>query len=80
MDKLLIKGPAKLEGEVEISTAKNAYLPILTAVLLNPHPIHLKDLPELRDIRTIQQLLQNLGVKIENNGDYTSFNSSEVKS
>lgn len=80
MDKLLIKGPAVLKGEVEVSRAKNAYLPILTGVLLNPHPIHLKNLPALRDIRTITKLLQNLGVKTEENGDYTSFNASNIES
>ncbi len=80
MDKLLIKGPAKLSGKVSISRAKNAYLPILSAVLLSDKPIHLKNIPELRDINTMIKLLGNLGVKIEKKGNVTTFDAGELTS
>jgi len=80
MDKLIIEGPAKLSGTVRVSRAKNAYLPILAGVLLNPHPVHLKNLPDLRDINTILKLLQNLGVKITKEGNVTTFDASDIKS
>jgi UDP-N-acetylglucosamine 1-carboxyvinyltransferase len=80
MDKLIINGPAKLSGSVKVSKAKNAYLPILAGVLLNPKPVHLKNLPNLRDIRTIIKLLEKLGVKVTRNGNVTTFDSSNITS
>jgi UDP-N-acetylglucosamine 1-carboxyvinyltransferase len=80
MDKLLIKGPAKLSGSISISRAKNAYLPILSAVLLSDKPIHLKNIPELRDINTMIKLLGNLGVKVEKKGNITTFDASNLTS
>lgn len=80
MDKLIIEGPAKLEGHIRVSRAKNAYLPILAGVLLNPHPVHLKNLPDLRDTNTILKLLENLGVKITKNGNVTTFDASNITS
>ena len=63
MDKLIVTGPSTLSGTVRISRAKNAYLPILAAVLLSDKPIHLKNIPELQDIKTMIKLLSNLGVQ-----------------
>ncbi len=80
MDKLLITGPTELRGEVFVSRAKNAYLPILAAVLLSDKPIRLKNLPELKDIQTMMKLLQNLGVTIEKQGEWTLFNAQDLKS
>lgn len=80
MDKLLVKGPAKLEGQVSVSCAKNAYLPILAAVILVQGEVRLKDLPELRDIQTMLKLLENLGVKVEREGEWTVFDSREIQS
>jgi UDP-N-acetylglucosamine 1-carboxyvinyltransferase len=80
MDKLLIEGNSRLSGTVKISRAKNAYLPILAAVLVSDKPIKLKNLPDLRDIRTMLRLLQNLGVKIDDHGEYTSFDASQLTS
>ena len=80
MDKLIITGNAKLSGDVEISCAKNAYLPILAGVILNKKNIHLKNLPELRDIRTMKKLLEMLGVKTNVSGDTTTFDSSGMNS
>ncbi len=80
MDRLIVKGPAKLNGEVEVSSAKNAYLPILAATLLSPHKVYLKNLPDLRDIRTMLKLLENLGVKIQRNGNITILDASDITS
>lgn len=80
MDKLIITGPCVLSGSVRISRAKNAYLPILAAVLLSDKPIHLINIPELQDIKTMMKLLSNLGVQISKNGDTTTFNASTLNS
>jgi len=81
MDKLIIEGPARLSGEVHISKAKNAYLPILTGVLLNDKKITLREIPKLRDINTVYKLLENLGVVIEGKGtDAVTFDSSNITS
>ena len=65
MDELVIKGPAKLKGEVAISSAKNACLPLMSAILLFDKPVTLKNAPALRDIYTMTELLKSLGVKVE---------------
>ena len=80
MDQLVIEGPTKLEGTVKVSAAKNAYLPILACVLLSPKPVHLKNLPKLRDIKTMMVLLKNLGVQISEKGEWTTFDASKVMS
>lgn len=80
MDKLIITGPCTLSGKVRISRAKNAYLPILAAVLLSDKPIHLKNIPELQDIKTMMKLLSNLGVQVTKNGDITTFDASTLNS
>ncbi len=80
MDKLYINGPAKLSGEVSISKAKNAYLPILSAVVLSENKIHLSKVPNLRDIRTMNKILESLGVKIEQNGDVTTYDAKGMTS
>jgi UDP-N-acetylglucosamine 1-carboxyvinyltransferase len=62
MDKLLITGGAPLAGEVRISGAKNAALPIMCAALLTPEPLRLSNLPRLQDVRTMVRLLEGMGV------------------
>lgn len=80
MDKLIISGPCTLSGNVRISRAKNAYLPILAAVLLSDKPIHLKNIPDLQDIKTMIKLLSNLGVQVTKNGNITTFDASTLNS
>lgn len=80
MDKLIINGTKVLNGEVKVSRAKNAYLPILAALLLSDQKIELEDVPNLRDIRTMWQLLKNLGVKTEVNGNITTVDASNITS
>ncbi|MDR2100418.1 MAG: UDP-N-acetylglucosamine 1-carboxyvinyltransferase [Campylobacteraceae bacterium] len=61
MDFLEIKGPQKLHGKVAISGAKNAALPLLTLALLSRRPIKIDNVPNVADVRTLLQLLENLG-------------------
>ena len=65
MDKFLIKGPSILKGEVLISGSKNAALPILASTLLFDKPVIINNLPRVRDINTMLNLLKSLGSKIE---------------
>ncbi|HBP30687.1 MAG: UDP-N-acetylglucosamine 1-carboxyvinyltransferase [Advenella sp.] len=64
MDKLRIVGGRRLDGEITISGAKNAALPILCAALLTAEPVTLRNVPQLNDISTTVRLLADLGVKI----------------
>ncbi|MDR2709799.1 MAG: UDP-N-acetylglucosamine 1-carboxyvinyltransferase [Burkholderiales bacterium] len=64
MDKLKIKGGQPLTGEVRISGAKNAALPELCAALLSATPLVLHNRPQLNDVRTMETLLSQMGVKI----------------
>jgi UDP-N-acetylglucosamine 1-carboxyvinyltransferase len=62
MDKLVIDGGVPLEGEAAISGAKNAALPILTAALLTDEPLVVDNVPHLRDVSTMLNLLMQMGV------------------
>jgi len=62
VDKLLIEGGRPLEGEVSVSGAKNAALPILCAALLTREPLVLTNVPQLKDVRTMRSLLAQMGV------------------
>ena len=64
MDKLLIKGGAVLNGEIRVSGAKNAALPILASTLLASEPVVLANIPHLHDVTTIMELLGLMGVRI----------------
>ena len=64
MDKLAIEGGARLRGEVAMSGAKNAALPILCAALLTRDPVTVSRLPHLNDVRTMLRLLEQMGVKV----------------
>ena len=64
MDKFLIEGPNTIRGEVEISGSKNSSLPILAATLLFNQPVVLRNLPKVRDINTMINLLRSLGSRI----------------
>ena len=62
MDKLVIRGGRRLQGQVEISGAKNAALPELCAALLTEEPVSLVNVPQLQDVTTALKLLHNMGV------------------
>ena len=65
MDKFLIKGGRRLEGTVRISGAKNAALPAMAAALLTAEPVHLKNMPRVRDITTMGKLLAHTAAHVE---------------
>ena len=64
MDKLLIHGGRTLEGEIRISGAKNATLPIIAATLLADTPTHIANVPHLHDVTTMIELLGRMGVSV----------------
>ena len=69
MDKLRIAGGRALEGEVRISGAKNAALPIMCAALLTADPVKLGRVPRLVDVSTMARLLAQMGVEVERSPD-----------
>ena len=69
MDKLLIRGGRRLQGEVPIAGAKNAALPELTAALLVAEPVQLSNVPRLQDVATMLKLLRNMGVVAERHAE-----------
>lgn len=64
MEKLIINGNHPLNGEIKISGAKNAALPILAACLLSSSPVKISNIPHLQDVTTIVNLLGQMGVRI----------------
>lgn len=64
MDKFIIQGPCRLAGEVTISGAKNAALPILFGTLLCDEAVHLSNVPKLKDVDTTLQLLASMGLTV----------------
>jgi len=64
MDKLIITGGAQLSGDLRISGAKNAALPILAATLLSEEPVSIGNIPHLHDITTTMQLLGQMGIQL----------------
>jgi UDP-N-acetylglucosamine 1-carboxyvinyltransferase len=69
MDKIVIEGGRRLEGEVRVSGAKNAALPLLFACLLTDRPCRLRGVPNVADIRTTRSLLETLGARIDDEGE-----------
>lgn len=69
MDKLVIEGGRPLKGIIKVSGAKNAALPIFAATLLAPGAHVIRNVPDLRDIRTVIKLIEALGVKVERIGE-----------
>ena len=65
MDKIMIRGGIPLRGQINISGAKNAALPLMAACLLTDKPLHLLNIPELSDIASMAELLSQLGVTID---------------
>lgn len=78
MDQFLVQGPTTLRGEVSISGAKNAALPILFAALLAEEPVELQNVPALRDIDTTMKLLSRLGVKVSRAGNSIHVDAGRV--
>ena len=77
MDKFIVEGPTKLYGEVDISGSKNAALPIMTACLGKPGVYLLKNVPDLRDTRTMSKLLEIIGCKVKYQSNSILIDSTE---
>jgi UDP-N-acetylglucosamine 1-carboxyvinyltransferase len=69
MQKLLITGGKRLAGDIAISGAKNAALPILCAGLLSADTVQLSNVPRLQDVATMLKLLRQMGLRVEEEGD-----------
>jgi UDP-N-acetylglucosamine 1-carboxyvinyltransferase len=78
MQKLAIQGGTQLHGEVRISGAKNAALPIMCASLLTADELHLDNVPDMHDVRTMEKLLAQMGVKISTSPQAATFNGAQV--
>jgi UDP-N-acetylglucosamine 1-carboxyvinyltransferase len=79
MDKLKIAGGRPLEGEVRVSGAKNAALPIMCAALLSDKPLELSNLPLLRDVSTMAKLLAQMGVLVERANGRMTLHGKEIR-
>ena len=80
MDFLRIEGGRKLSGEVKISGAKNAALPLIASTLLAKNPVKISNLPNVRDIKTLLKLLENLGANYSYENSVATIDTSNVTS
>ena len=78
MDKLRIQGGTRLEGEVRVSGAKNAALPILCASLLTAEPLVVSNVPRLNDVRTMRSLLSQMGVRLTDGDGYLALDAAHI--
>lgn len=78
MEKLILEGGKPLYGDVVISGAKNAALPLIAATLLAPGTHTLRNVPDLRDTRTILKLLENLGITWVREGSTVTIDSTHL--
>ena len=79
MESLLIKGGVPLHGEVTISGAKNAALPIMAAALLTAEPCVIRRVPNLSDVRFMGQILASLGAQVRFEGDTVRIQARKIK-
>ena len=79
MQKLKVFGPKRLKGQIKISGSKNASLPILAATLLSSNKLYLNNLPKVKDIETMINLLKSLGSKIKFGKDKLLIDNSKQK-
>lgn len=78
MEKLRIQGGQPLEGEIEVSGAKNSALPALAACLLTDEPVTLRRIPKVRDIRTMQELLLHTGAQVRVDGSSVTVCAAHI--
>jgi UDP-N-acetylglucosamine 1-carboxyvinyltransferase len=79
MDSLLIKGGVPLHGEVTVSGAKNAVLPIMAATLLTSEPCVIHRVPDLSDVQFMGRILSSLGAKVTIEGNSISIRAKQLK-
>ena len=80
MDKLKIRGGARLAGEITVSGAKNAALPILAASLLTADELIVDNVPQLQDVATTLKLLKQMGVAAERDGTTVRLKARDLSS
>jgi UDP-N-acetylglucosamine 1-carboxyvinyltransferase len=80
MDKFVVKGGIPLRGEIATGGAKNSALPALAATLLTGQPVVLSRIPQVRDVRTMQRLLVDIGAKAETDGECLRIQVADVRS
>jgi len=79
MAKLIIQGGKSLEGEIEVSGAKNAALKMMAAAILTDETIQLNRVPDIKDIRTMKAIIENLGASVNFTDHSMTINCSKVK-
>ena len=80
MEYLHIIGGHKLKGKVTISGAKNAALPLIAATIIAKNSVHITNIPNVQDIKTLLKLLHNLGVTYEYNNNSVHINTTSISS
>jgi UDP-N-acetylglucosamine 1-carboxyvinyltransferase len=80
MDKFVVKGGAPLRGEIATGGAKNSALPALAATLLTDQPVILQRIPRVRDVRTMQRLLVDIGASADVDGESVRIQVRMVRS
>lgn len=80
MDKFVIEGGTPLEGQIATSGAKNSALPALAAALLTPEKVTLQRIPLVRDIRTMERLLVNIGADVAIDGETVTVEAANIVS
>jgi len=80
MDKFVIQGGTPLNGTIHTSGSKNSALPALAAALLTDEPVVLERIPKVRDIRTMQRLLVDIGSRMEEDGERTTIVTEKIVS
>src|SRR3984885_8266803 len=78
MDKFVILGGTPLRGEIPTNGSKNSALPALAAALLTDEPVTLKRIPRVRDIRTMQRLLVDIGSKVDVDGETVQLPTPQI--
>ena len=79
MDKFAIQGGVPLQGEITVSGAKNSALPVLAACLLTAEPVLLDRIPPVRDIRTMEQLLEYAGARVTVDGERVTVEAGNIE-
>jgi UDP-N-acetylglucosamine 1-carboxyvinyltransferase len=80
MDKFVIQGGTPLKGEIPVNGSKNSALPALAAALLTAEPVILHRVPAVRDIRTMQRLLVDIGTSVDVDGETVRLETARIVS
>lgn len=78
MDVYKIKGGTPLQGSIKVSGAKNSAVALIPAAILADSPVTIEGLPDILDVTMLQQLLEDIGGKVENDGDTMTIDPSEM--